>query len=181
MEKKRSIVYFLVLAIIIAVIIAIFMYPKSKENDSTNLPSTDDSHSKSYLDTLNKLEIGNEYVINNNLSDGCFPYRTFHRGCYYDLSKNYLVAPNLQEDYYNLTNEEIIEMCYKFAHKGAVAYCLKSNNELSKCTDFAGDNQYLMKICSLKDGELIYSAFSDGLDTCNSKGCTEFKFYSDFN
>ena len=111
--------------------------------------------SENYTKTLSLIENGNAFVIGNNWDDGCFPYRYFHRGCYYSEEKHYVISSALQN--YGLQNNEITELCYKFAHKGAVAYCLKTNREIQKCREFAGNNEYLNRICSLEDGEVIPS------------------------
>jgi hypothetical protein len=108
-----------------------------------------------YLSVYLEIQKGNEIVIKHNLSDGCFPYRYFHRGCYYDVAKNYLVASDLRG--YGLSHEEIVALCYSFAHKGAVAYCLNANNETARCHAFSSNNAYLNRVCGLQDGELIPS------------------------
>ena len=49
----------------------------------------------------------------------------------------------------------MIELCYKFVHKGAAAYCLKSNWKIEECLDLAGENAYLKRICNLREDETI--------------------------
>jgi len=114
-------------------------------------------YSENYNNLLAQIKEGNNYTIQQNLTDGCFPYRIYHRGCYYSNEDNYITNPSLIPNPQNLTHTEIISLCYKFVHKGAVAYCLKSNSEKQKCSDFAATNNYLGRICNLKEGELIPS------------------------
>jgi len=114
-----------------------------------------ENFSINYQNVLSNIEKGNQYVVEQNLSDGCFPYRYFNHACYYDESKNYLVSSTLQDK--NLTHKEVVNLCYKFSHKGSVVYCLSMNQEKQKCMDFAGSNSYLSRICNLKEGELIPS------------------------
>jgi len=147
MKRKTSLYFIIALVVILAIALGLFLFSKPSSEEET--------HSLAYQNVLSQIEEGNQYVIEKDLSDGCFSYRYFHRGCYYDQSKNYLVASALQN--HNLTHSEIIDLCYKFAHKGASAYCLKSNNEIQKCYDFAGDNNYLNRICNLEEGEWIPS------------------------
>lgn len=117
------------------------------------IENSNKSYSENYKKTLDLIEEGNQYVIKNDVNDDCFPYRYFHRGCYYNEKKNYLIASSLQG--YNLTSKEIINLCYKFAHKGGTSYCLWANKELEKCLDFAKNNDYLIRICGLEEKETI--------------------------
>ena len=57
--------------------------------------------------------------------------------------------------YEGLTHEEVISLCYEFAHKGGTAFCLMGNKEIDKCLDFAENNSYLQRICNLEEGETI--------------------------
>jgi hypothetical protein len=146
--KRKTSLYFVISLVIVLIILGLFLFFKPS--------SQEENHSPAYQNVLSQIEEGNQYVIEKELSDGCFPYRYFNRGCYYDQSKNYLVSSDLQNQ--NLTHFEIIDLCYKFAHKGSIAYCLSMNNEKQKCSDFAGNNNYLNQICNLKEGNVIPSA-----------------------
>lgn len=171
--KRKVNVYFVVVLIVVVIILGLFLYSDSSENATSPL----------YQKFLSDIEEGNQYVIENNLSDGCFSYRYFHRGCYYDLSKRFLVISNFIG--YNLTHSETIDLCYRFAHKGATAYCLKSNNEIQKCYDFASDNIYLNRICNLGEEEIIpsknYGPYQTGnlTDKVDSWETMEPVYYSD--
>ncbi len=114
------------------------------------------NQSEEYKSILSEIERGNEYTINHNSGDNCFPYRYFNRGCYY-AGKLKFYEGLLISDFSNtnLTHEEKIDLCYKFAFKGSTAWCLHKNSEDEKCLSFAGENEYLKRICSLKEGETI--------------------------
>jgi hypothetical protein len=111
--------------------------------------------SKEYQNVLNEIEKGNRYILQNGTSDSCFPYRYYHRGCYYEGKfkfYNGLLVSDLRN--YNLTDSEKIELCYKFIFNGSVAYCLSKNNH-KKCIEFASNDSYLSRICNLKKEETI--------------------------
>jgi hypothetical protein len=113
------------------------------------------SDNPEYLEVLSFILKANKYVVDNNLNDACFPYRYIHLGCIHGETKDYLIASDLKE--FNLTIEERLDLCNKFAHKGAIAYCLKSNNELQKCLDLSANNTYLNRVCRLTDNQVIPS------------------------
>jgi hypothetical protein len=124
-----------------------------------------------------RLQEGNAYVIEHNQSDSCFPYRHFHKGCYYDLGKNHLVASSLHE--YNLTHAEAVDLCMHFAHRGAAAYCLKENGEADKCREFAGNSAYLSRICSLKENQTMPSSINGFTNTDDSNESVNPVHYSE--
>jgi hypothetical protein len=127
-------------------------------------------YSENYNSVLSKINEGNQYVIEKDLDDYCFSYRNGYR-CEYSDSKQYLVGGNLL--YYNLTSEEMVDLCYKFAHKGAVANCLKLSSTKETCLDFAKDNTYLQRICDLGVNQLIPSQKSGpyNYSNCYPEGC----------
>jgi len=119
------------------------------------LQESDKKATKTYLEVLSLIIKANTFVIERDLNDACFPYRVQHLGCIHGETKDYLIASNLKE--YDLTSEERIDLCYKFAHIGAIAYCLKSNNERPACFNLAKENPYLTRICYLEEGRIIPS------------------------
>ena len=141
MNRKFSIV---LLGVLILAIIGFLIYTSNK-----------DSVSEEYHIVLSQIEDANNYVMERDADDSCYPYRIFNRGCYYDRGKGYLEVSSLKS--YNLTYEEKIDLCYKFAHKGGTAYCLSRNNEKQKCNNFSGNNTYLNRVCNLEEGEIIPS------------------------
>ena len=147
MKKQTIVISILILIVVIAIG---FLFNNSSVQ-------TKDVYSKNYNDALFKIKEGNNYTIQKDLSDGCFPYRIYHRGCYYSNEDNYITNPSLIPNQQNLTHDELISLCYSFVHKGAIAYCLKSNFEKQKCLNFAETNTYLSRICNLKENELIPS------------------------
>ena len=69
------------------------------------------------------------------MKDSCFPYRYYDRGCYYTGKLKFyegLLISTFANT--NLTHEEKVELCYKFAFKGSTAWCLRGNaeNEMEK-------------------------------------------------
>ncbi|MCK4649960.1 hypothetical protein KAT36_01885 [Candidatus Pacearchaeota archaeon] len=137
----------LVISIIVLAVLATFvvLYKDTLE----------ETRSEEYYNTLSEIQKGNNYILEKGLSDNCFPYRYFHRGCYYGGKVHYegLVISHLLDR--NLTHEERINLCYEFAFNGSVAYCLQQNKEIGKCNEFAKDDEYLERICGLKENETI--------------------------
>jgi len=133
--------------------------------------------SKNYNGVLAQIELGNKCITEQDKDDSCFSFRSFHKGCYYDSCKTTMAYSDIQN--YDLTKEEILNLCYKFAHKGVVAYCLKSNSEKQKCLDFAGTNIYLVAICGLQEGELLPSQLIEGTEVCKNAVCFEPIKYSE--
>ncbi len=107
-----------------------------------------------YLDILKAIQEGNDYGISNNLSDYCFPWRTYEKNCYYSASKNYVlfIGSNLSE----FSREQRLNICYELAHSGSVADCLRRINESEECLNYANSNEYLTTLCNYKTGVLPY-------------------------
>ena len=122
----------------------------------THLLFFNNKDSAEYLEVLAKIDLGNKYLSENGVSDDCFPYRYFHKGCYYEGKLKFynglLVGSFLDS---NLTKTERVRLCYVFLFNGSTVYCLQQNNELRKCYEFAGKDEYLARICGLKEGETI--------------------------
>lgn len=154
--KKKAIIILTIILILIFIFLEMFI------GNNLNI-SLRNNYSKSYEEALLKIEEGNEYIIKEDLTDGCFPYRKFHRGCYYSDEKHY--ATNTIPNQQNLSHEEVISLCYAFVHRGATAYCLKSNSEKQECLNFAGTNNYLIRICNLDEGEIIPSQMMGPYET----------------
>lgn len=121
-----------------------------------NPSQKEDTQNDEVLNILRDIEKGNSYITTNNFSDNCFPYRYFHKGCYYE-GKLKFTKGLLVNDFknYNLTLAEKIDLCYKFVFNGSTAYCLYKNEERNKCLTFAKNDEYLVRICNLKEGETI--------------------------
>lgn len=134
------------------------------------------SVSEDYQTALSRIENGNQIVIERDISDSCFQYRVVNRGCAYT---DYYLAQSTLENF-NLTHGKRIELCYKFAHKGAIAYCLAMNNEREKCRDFSENNLYLDIVCDLEEEEIIPSKqFGPyNYSNCFPEGCTSLPFGS---
>lgn len=168
MKNKVIIASILVLIVIIAVGFILFNNLEKQQEKISN---------ENYNNVLTQIEAGNKCIVEQNKDDSCFSFRYFNRGCYYDSCKTTMTDSNLQN--YNLTKEEIVNLCYKFAHKGATAYCLNSNSEKQKCIDFAGTNNYLIAVCELPSGKLLPSKFIDGEEFCKNTTCFEPIKYSE--
>jgi len=112
--------------------------------------------SESFYMVLYFIEQGNKYLIENDLSDSCLEYRTPDGGCATSPQRDYFLDSSFFK-YTKLNETQKIELCYKFAHKGAVTYCLKDNSQIEKCLEVAENNEYLKKICSLNGEERIDS------------------------
>jgi len=168
-----------VIGIILAVLILGYIgYSIFGEGEITKL-----SGSENYKQILERIEKGNMWIIENDGSDECSSFRYYHRGCYYKQysgleNTDSIIGGSLQ--YYNLTHQEINNLCPKMAHKGHVTFCLKSNNEGELCLDFAGDNEYLRAICELEEGVILRSEFTAPTgDYCESNICYPTMKYSD--
>ena len=131
-----------ILLVVLLLIIGFLIYTLNK-NDL----------SEDYQNVLSQIEEANTDLIRLDQSDQCFGYRIFNRGCSYTDTS--LTQSTLKS--YTLTHEEVINLCYEFAHKGATAYCLSMNNEREKCYAFAETNTYLQRVCNLEEGEIIPS------------------------
>ncbi len=107
-----------------------------------------------YQEILGAIQEGNDYGISNNLSDYCFPWRTYEKNCYYSASKNYVlfIGSNLSE----FSREQRLNICYELAHSGSVADCLRRINESEECLNYANSNEYLTTLCNYKTGVLPY-------------------------
>lgn len=73
--KNNKLYYKLVLGILIILllILSIFYFTFYYKDNS-----------KDYSSVLIEIEKGNEYITQNGVSDSCFPYRYYRRGCYYE-------------------------------------------------------------------------------------------------
>lgn len=135
------------IAVIIGVILVfgfIFFYQNNYESQE-NIEKSSEYHI-----ALNLIKEGNSYVLEIDRSDNCFPYRYYNRGCYYMGGEdNMLFDGDLGYFGLNLSSQDKIELCYNFAHKGAIAYCLYKESGKEECLDFARDNEYLIRICEL--------------------------------
>lgn len=125
------------------------------------------TYSTEYKSLLEKIESGNKYTISNNLDDSCFPYRYYDRGCYYSGKLKFYEGTLISTfSDTNLTHEEKVELCYKFAFKGSTAWCLRGNAETEierqDCLNFAGNNNYLIRICNLEGNEVIPAQIAEG-------------------
>jgi hypothetical protein len=156
--KNKMIITSILILVVIIIALGIFIFNNSNVQ-------IEDVYGKNYEDALLKIEEGNNYTIQRDLTDGCFPYRIYHRGCYYSDEDNYVANPSFIPNPQNLTHDELINLCYSFAHKGATAFCLKSNFEKQKCLNFARTNDYLIRICNLEEGELIPSQMMGPYET----------------
>ncbi|MBU4069801.1 MAG: hypothetical protein KJ646_02365 [Nanoarchaeota archaeon] len=146
MKKKYL---FLILLLIFLAIVTMFVVKNYSYSGSES------QSSQEYQNVLSEIEKGNSYISENGSSDDCFPYRYYHRGCYYGGKLKFyngLLISDLQE--YNLTNEEKVQLCYKFTFNGSTAYCL-SKNDPDSCVEFSSDDSYLLRICGLEEGETI--------------------------
>lgn len=124
------------------------------------LNTKEDNYSKVFA----RIEKGNLWIEQNGWSDSCDSYRYYHRGCYYKQypgldGTDAIVGGSLQ--YYNLTHEEIWDLCSEFIFPGHVAYCYNQNAQTKKekqeCLDFVGTDDYLKRICMLKEDQVIPS------------------------
>ncbi|MBD3252362.1 hypothetical protein GF386_01375 [Candidatus Pacearchaeota archaeon] len=156
-NKKRLLITVIVSIILVIIFSAFYLINFNIPNNNTNENNyIQENSNQEYLELLSKIEKGNNYILSNGTSDSCFPYRYFHRGCYYEGKQKFynglLVSSFLSS---NLSHDERIELCYKFIFNGSTAYCLQQNNEIEKCLEFAGQDTYLKRICDLKEGETI--------------------------
>lgn len=173
--KKNATTSLIIVGIVLILVSFYFGFKLGGNNEKVDILNDPNNifPPSSYETALSKIEEGNNYVIENDLDDSCFPYRYFHRGCYYSQEKHYLVASTLSGSEIFLTQDERITLCKKFAHKGAVAYCLKGSAESEKCLEFAGTNDYLKRICNLSPNEVIPSQLYGpyNYSNCYPKGC----------
>ncbi|HIG94513.1 MAG: hypothetical protein QT05_C0049G0023 [archaeon GW2011_AR13] len=176
MKNRIIITSIIVLIVIITVGFILF-------NNSQKQPEK--IYSAEYKTLLDEIERGNKYIISSNLKDSCFPYRYYDRGCYYTGKLKFyegLLISTFANT--NLTHEEKVELCYKFAFKGSTAWCLRGNaeNEMEKqdCLNFAGDNNYLIRICNLEGEEVIPASLTtEGNTLHDEESIIPYVHYSD--
>src|SRR3989344_2004603 len=124
--KAVIVIFIIVIIVIVISVLSFYFFIK-------NHPQKENIQNDELLNILRDIEKGNSYIATNNFSDDCFPYRYFHRGCYYEgklkFTKGLLVSDFKD---YNLTPTEKIDLCYKFVFNGSMAYCLYKNEEVTK-------------------------------------------------
>jgi hypothetical protein len=150
--------YIILVCLLFLLIVLTFFISWSDEN--TNDGSSPTSN---YSILTQRVEVGNEYIKEKGvLTDSCFPYRPFHRGCYYEgkikftesSSRNgSIILGNLGQ--YGLDEEDVLKICKKQIVNGSIAYCRHSCGLYEDCLDFAGSDEYLVRICNLEEGETI--------------------------
>jgi hypothetical protein len=145
MEKK-----FIITFITVTIILSLALYILTSNNQEKNLSNSE------YENILSQIKRGNTYIIENGITDSCFPYRYYHRGCYYEDKlkfQNGLIISTFNDE--NISLEQKTRLCYEFIFNGSTAYCLQRNNQITDCLNFAKDDEYLIRICGLKEGEII--------------------------
>ena len=131
------------LAIITFFILLNLNYPKELE------------YSENYTKMLESIEECNLIDVN----DRCFGYHYYWKGCYYDHNAkncpNYAGTLITKFDFYNLNNQERIDLCFEFEKDGFVVDCLRRLSETKNCLEFASNDDYLIAICNLRKGEIL--------------------------
>jgi hypothetical protein len=127
-------------------------------DDFTIDPSGDVTLPKAQL--ISNVDSCNNVMISKNISDECFGYHYYSRGCYY--ASDITICPGYADTWlsdivnYGLSHDESKEFCLKFSHKGLTANCLRiisQDSSKKDCLDFAKNDIYLVAICNLQNGE----------------------------
>jgi len=144
-------------SLIVGIIIIILIFYNNLGDNIIINEESNDNIDREFNQILLEIERGNKYILENKLiKDNCFPYRYHSRGCYYD-GKLKFNEGNIISSFSNnnLSSKQKIELCYKFVFKGSIAFCLNKNNEVDKCKEISSKDEYLSRICNLKNEETI--------------------------
>lgn len=152
----KKLIILTILVLILGGGFAYFLLNNENQDQEINTIESQDIQDQEYSKLISGIEKGNDYILSNGISDSCFPYRYYHKGCYYEGKEKFkegIIVDSFSSS--NLSNEKRLELCYKFLFNGSVAYCLQQNNEIEKCLEFAKGDEYLERICSLEEEETI--------------------------